>query len=58
MMLVIFNAALQLAALAVQGVQCWLDARRRGPCPRCSSSRAPRPAGGRRHKGRHRLSSG
>lgn len=54
MMLVIFNVALQLAALAIQGIQCWLDARRRSSCPRCSGPRATLPTTGRGHQGQHR----
>lgn len=36
MMLVVLSIVLQLAALAIQGVQCWLDAHRHGPCRGCS----------------------
>jgi hypothetical protein len=54
MMLVILNVVLQLAALAVQGIQCWLDARRRSSCPECSRPHASLPTNGRGRQGQHR----
>jgi hypothetical protein len=53
-MLAILSVVLQLAALAIQGIQCWLDARRRSSCPRYSGPRATLPANGRGHQGQHR----
>jgi hypothetical protein len=54
MMLVILSVVLQLAALAIQGIQCWLDARRRSSCPGRSGPRATLPANGRGRQGQHR----
>jgi hypothetical protein len=60
MMLVVLGIVLQLATLAIQGIQCWLDAHRHGlcpgcsGCPGCSSPRAALPASGRGHQGQHR----
>jgi hypothetical protein len=54
MMLVILSVVLQLAALAIQGIQCWLDARRRSSCPGHSGPRATLPTTGRGRPGQHR----
>jgi hypothetical protein len=50
MLLIVLSVVLQLAAFVVQGIQCWLDARRRALCPRCSSARAALPACGQGHR--------
>lgn len=59
MLFVILSVVLQVAALAIQGIQCWLAARRRSLCPGCSSTRATStratpPARGQGLRGQHR----
>ena len=54
MMPLILSVVLQLAALAIQGIQCWLDARRRSSCPGHSGPRATLPTNGRGRQGQHR----
>lgn len=54
MLFVILSVVLQVAALAIQGIQCWLAARRRSLCPGCSSTRATPPARGQGLRGQHR----
>jgi hypothetical protein len=54
MVFLILGVVLQLVALAIQGIQCWLDARRPGARPGCSSTRATLPERQRGRRGRHR----
>jgi hypothetical protein len=54
MLFIILSVVLQLAALAIQSFQCWLDARRRSLCPRCSNGHAALPACSQGHRGQHR----
>lgn len=54
MTFMILSVVLQLAALAIQGIQCWLDARRRSLCPGYSSTSATTSAREQGLRGRHR----
>ena len=55
---VILGVVLQLAALAIQGIQCWLAAFRSSLCPGCFSTRAALPAREQGRRGRHRRHGG